>query len=85
MSYYCKIQLDEESCGNLSFYYSFNEKDTFNDLLEYVLYHFPEKNICPCFKFQYSEEKGNSEYIEVDNNKSLLNYLFLIYPYHYYQ
>ena len=75
MSYYCKIQLDEESCGNLSFYYSFNEKDTFNDLLEYVLYHFPEKNICPCFKFQYSEEKGNSEYIEVEPSTTIAAFI----------
>ena len=57
---YCEFKLYFEYTKNFStFYFSFNEKTTFEQLLEFVLYIFPEKNLCNCFKFQYKRDKSN--------------------------
>ena len=44
-----KIYLKSKS---YKFYYSYNNKSTFLDLLEYFSYLFPELEICQCFEFE---------------------------------
>ena len=72
MNYYGKLELQAEKGECLSFYLVFNEKTTFEDLLEFILYNFPDKNFCPCYKFQYSDsenkDKDKEQYNIIDNN-----------------
>ena len=72
MNYYGKLELHTEKGEYLSFYFAFSEKTTFDDLLEFILYNFPDKNICPCYKFQYrdseNKDKDKEQYNIIDNN-----------------
>ena len=72
MNYYGKLELQAEKGDCLSFYLVVNEKTTFEDLLEFILYNFPDKNFCPCYKFQYSDsenkDKDKEQYNIIDNN-----------------
>ena len=56
MSSYCQLKVKIQNSDTIDFYYAYNQRSTLDDLLEFVAYNFPEKNICPCFKF-----KGNYE------------------------
>ena len=53
MADYIDIKLNLENNEIIPFYYASQKNTTFKDLLEYILYNFPDKNICPCFNFQY--------------------------------
>ena len=66
MSDYCKLEVGLEKSESISFYYAYNKKSTIDDLLEFIAYYFPEKNICPCFKFQVTNK--NNEKKNVDGN-----------------
>ena len=56
MSSYYQLKVKIQNSDTIDFYYAYNQRSTLDDLLEFVAYNFPEKNICPCFKF-----KGNYE------------------------
>ena len=47
-----KIKVAIENSDAIEFYYSYNNKSTFGDLIEFIAYYFPEKNICPCYKMK---------------------------------
>ena len=51
-----KIKVAIENSNALEFYYSYNNKSTVDDLIEFIAYYFPEKNICPCYKMKASYE-----------------------------
>ena len=77
MNYYSKVDLEVDEDGVLSFYITFNDNNTFNDLLEYILYNFKDNHICSCYKFQYSENENKadkSKYNIIDDNEKLINY-----------
>ena len=69
---YCEFKLYFEFPKDFStFYFSFDENTTFEQLLEFVLYIFPQKNLCNCFKFQYKHDKSNKAnplYDDIDMN-----------------
>ena len=56
MSSYCKLKVKVEDSDTLEFYYAYNSRSTINDLIEFIAYYFPEKNICPCYKMKASYE-----------------------------
>ena len=66
MSNYCKLKVKIENSETFEFYFSYNDKTTFDDLLEFIAYYFPEKNICPCFKFKANY--NNIANIEIERN-----------------
>ena len=72
MSNYCKFKIKienpvkNEESEILEFYFAYNKTTRFEDLLEFIAYYFPEKNICPCFRFRaYYESK---ELMTLDDN-----------------
>ncbi len=71
MTNYCQLRVKIEDLETLEFYYAFNKFSTMNDLLEFIAYHFPEKNICPCYKFKANYE--NKEPMEMDGNWTFFN------------
>lgn len=71
MTNYAKIKVQIENGDLLEFYYSFHKTSTMDDLLEFIAYYFPGKNICPCYKFKASYE--NKEPMELDGNWTFYN------------
>ena len=61
-----KIKVAIENSDAIEFYYSYNKKSTFGDLIEFIAYYFPEKNICPCYKIKASYE--NKDPMNMDGN-----------------
>ena len=61
-----KIKVAIENSDSIEFYYSYNNKSTIDDLIEYIAYYFPEKNICPCYKIKASYE--NKDPMNMDGN-----------------
>ena len=68
MSHCKKIKLGIENSDAIEFYYSYNGKSSIDDLIEFIAYYFPDKNICPCFKFKASFE--NQDPMDLDGNWS---------------
>lgn len=64
--------------GKINIYYSYNQNSTFQDLLEYLAYIFPELDICNCFIFRFRNDKNNNFYFnndfEIDNQYKILKY-----------
>lgn len=78
MSDYCQIKLLFENNTNFTIYYSFFEKYTFVELLEYISYNYPEKNICLCSQIREKidkSSKGNSKYEDIDLNTNFKEYI----------
>ena len=75
MSDYTEIKLFFENTESCTFYFSFNQKYTFEDLLEYISYNYPEKNICPCYQFQNKISKANSKFEKIDKNSNFKDYI----------
>ena len=61
-----KIKVAIENSDSIEFYYSYNNKSTFGDLIEFIAYYFPEKNICPCYKMKGRYE--NKDPMIMDEN-----------------
>ena len=61
-----KIKVAIENSDSIEFYYSYNNKSTIDDLIEFIAYYFPEKNICPCYKIKASYE--NKDPMNMDGN-----------------
>ena len=72
MSNYRQLKVKIENAETLTFYYAYNERSTFDDLLEFIAYYFPKLNLCPCFKFKayFSDTK---QIMEMDGNWSFKN------------
>ena len=68
MSHCKKIKVGIENSDAIEFYYSYNGKSSIDDLIEFIAYYFPDKNICPCFKFKASFE--NQDPMDLDGNWS---------------
>ena len=54
-----KITIDNKD--TISFHYAFNQNTTFNDLIEFTAYYFPDIEICPCYKIQIKNEIINKK------------------------
>ena len=74
MTSYCELEIKIEDKEIIKVHYVYNDSTTFDDLIEFLSYYYPDKNICPCFKF-----KGDYDYKEfhdIDMNwkiKSCIN------------
>ena len=74
MTSYCELEVKIEDKEIIKVHYVYNDSTTFDDLIEFLSYYYPDKNICPCFKF-----KGDYDYKEfhdIDMNwkiKSCIN------------
>ena len=44
-----------------SFYYACNQKTTFYDLLEFIIFLIPSLNLCQCYQFQANKDKKKSD------------------------
>ena len=66
MTHYCKLKVKIEDTDILEFYYSYTQVSTVDDLIEFIAYFFPSKNVCPCYKLYGSYE--NKETMEMDGN-----------------
>ena len=73
MSSFCQLKVKIQNADTIEFYYAYNKRSNFYDLLEFIAYYFPEKNICPCFKFRGSYE--GKEIIDIDNDWFFFNCL----------
>ena len=71
MTNYCKIKVAIENGDVLDFYYSYHKTTTMDDLLEFIAYYYPQKNICPCYTFQATYE--NKEIMKLDGNWTFYN------------
>ena len=56
-----KIQVYIPTLKYITLYYSYNAETTFQDLLEYIAYLFPENDICDCHKFAYHNNHYKNE------------------------
>ena len=63
---FCQLQIKIENQGSISPYFAYNENTTFDDLLEFIAYYYPEQNICPCFQFKGQFE--NIDLVNIENN-----------------
>ena len=52
---------------NFRIYYSYNNKATFLDLLEYISFLFPELGICQCFEFEANNNISYNYQINYNN------------------
>ena len=74
MTSYCELEIKIEDKEIIKVHYVYNDSTTFDDLIEFLSYYYPDKNICPCFIF-----KGMYDYKEftfIDMNwkiKSCIN------------
>ena len=59
MTNYCELEVKIEEKESIKEHYVYNNSTTFDDLIEFLSYYYPDKNICPCFKF-----KGMYDYKE---------------------
>ena len=59
MTNYCELEVQIEEKEFIKVHYVYNNFTTFDDLIEFLSYYYPDKNICPCFKF-----KGMYDYKE---------------------
>jgi len=73
MSSFCQLKVKIQNADTIEFYYAYNKRSNFYDLLEFIAYYFPEKNICPCFKFRGSYE--GKEIIDIDSDWFFFNCL----------
>ena len=54
---YIYLKSEKDSSTIIEFYFCYFKKTTIEDLLEYIIYNFPEKNFCLCFQLKYKKEK----------------------------
>ena len=66
MSNCIKLKVSIEGSDSIEFYYSYNKRSNINDLIEFITYYFPEKNLCPCYKMKGSFE--GKDMLELDGN-----------------
>ena len=70
MSY--NIQLNISNCRTENFTYNFNHNyTTFEDLLEYISFLYPNYNLCHCFKFFFD---NNQNLISIKNEDKISSY-----------
>ena len=62
-----KITIDNKD--TISFHYAFNQNTTFNDLIEFTAYYFPDIEICPCYKIQIKNES------KINNDCKVIDYI----------
>ena len=61
---YIYLKSEEDSSKNIEFYFYYCKRTTIEDLLEYIIYNFPEKNFCSCFQLK----KKNHEKLDLKTN-----------------
>ena len=54
---YIYLKSEKDSSTIIGFYFCYFKRTTIEDLLEYIIYNFPEKNFCLCFQLKYKKEK----------------------------
>ena len=64
-----QIKVNIENKEPISFYYYYNQNTTFNDLLEFIGYYYPDLNVCPCYKFQINDVN------EIKNDTKIIDYI----------
>ena len=74
MTYYQQITIYIENNNSYSMYFAYNQNTTFKDLFEFIIYNYPEKNICPCYKMQYYHN-SNGTYYDLTLNENVYNYI----------
>ena len=67
MSKFCQLKIKIGNIDEIFPFFAYNENTTFDDLLEFIAYNYPQLNICPCFKFK-GQYVNNNEFIDIDNN-----------------
>ena len=54
---YIYLKSEKDSSTIIGFYFCYFKRTTIEDLLEYIIYNFPDKNFCLCFQLKYKNEK----------------------------
>ena len=54
---YIYLKSEKDSSTIIGFYFCYFKRTTIEDLLEYIIYNFPEKDFCLCFQLKYKKEK----------------------------
>ena len=73
MTNYSPLKIRIENSDTLQIYFSYTNKTTIDDLIEFIAYNFPEKNICPCYKLYGTYE--NRDPMEMEGNWTFNNCL----------
>ena len=68
MAEFTNIKIEIENSGIIETHFVYNKNTDFNDLFEFLAYYYPEKNICPCFKFRAHYLGNDNEYVEINND-----------------
>ena len=50
---YIYLKCKEDPSKDVEFYFYYYNRTTIEDLLEYIIYNYPEKNFCFCFELIY--------------------------------
>jgi len=66
MTNYCELEIKIEDKEIIKVYYVYNDSTTFDDLIEFLSYYYPSKNICPCFIFKGMYDY--KEFTDIDMN-----------------
>ena len=71
------IPLNINDKGNILIDIPYNNKVTFNYILEIISYNFPDYDICPCFKFQYKEKYSYyGDWKNIDTNQKVSDFSY---------
>ena len=68
MAEFTNIKIEIENSGIIETHFVYNKNTDFNDLFEFLAYYYPEKNLCPCFKFRAHYLGNDNEYVEINND-----------------
>ena len=63
----------KESGNSYNLQYYYNQNSTFDDLLEFFSYNYPDLKICPCYKIEYYNK--NNIYVKVNMTDKVNNYM----------
>ena len=63
---------DIKNDNQVNFQCPYNNETNFNDLLEIISILFPEKKLCPCFKY---EIKNENDYNSINKNENIKQYI----------
>ena len=63
----------KESGNSYNLQFCYNQNSTFDDLLEFFSYNYPDLKICPCYKIEYYNK--NNIYLKVNMTDKVNNYM----------
>ena len=75
MAEYKCLYFNSSKAGSFNFYFYYSKNTNLQDLLEYIIYNFPEKKICLCDQFKGITNYNIKvkEFIKIKNSFEIYN------------